>query len=112
MIRMGFYLSIGFLFVSFFKSIGAPGIALAEISISVEAILLLIWLNRRLDRKLAVWSALYRGISAALLGGVVAYVAATFLPGASIITALIGMAIGGLVALPIIIPDLRMLFQL
>jgi putative peptidoglycan lipid II flippase len=112
-IRIILYLSFGFIVVKFFPKVGgAPAIALAELVIAIEAIILLIWLNRRLERKIIIRSALGRGLLASVMSGAVTYAVAFYLPGPGYITALVGMTIGGIVALPIIFPELRLLFQL
>ena len=112
LIRIVIYLSIGFLAVTLFSKYGTYFIALAEISITIEAIILLMLFNKKMEKKINVWSALVRSFLAAVLGGLITYWVAQYLPGPGYITALIGMVIGGLFALPIIFPDLRKLFQL
>lgn len=112
MIRIIIYLSIGFTAVNIFPEFGTYLIALAEISITIEAIILLIWLNRKLDKKILIPSALVRGLLAAVVGGLTTYGIALYLPGSGVVTAMIGMVIGGLLALPIILPDVRLLFHL
>jgi putative peptidoglycan lipid II flippase len=111
-IRIVLYISLGLLAVNFFPAVGAPAIAIAEAAIIFEAIILYIWLNRRMERKFIIRSALGRGLSAAILSGAVTYAVAFYLPGPGYITALVGMTIGGIVALPIIFSELRLLFQL
>ncbi|HBG74185.1 MAG: hypothetical protein A2X27_01670 [Chloroflexi bacterium GWD2_49_16] len=112
LIRIVSYLSIGLLAVNLFPAVGAPVIALAEMAITLEAIILFVWLNRKMERKVIAWSALWRGLLAAILSGAVTYAVAVYLPGPGYITALVGMIIGGVVALPIIYSELRLLFQL
>jgi len=112
-IRIILYLFFGFIVVKFFPVVGgAPVIALAELAITVEAIILFIWLNRKMEKNFTIRFALGRGLLAAVLSGAVTYAVAFYLPGPGYITALMGMAIGGLVALPIVFPELRLLFQL
>ncbi len=53
-----------------------------------------------------------KGLIAALLGGVSAYVLAVIVPGSAVLTALLGMIIGGLVALPIIWSEVKLLVKL
>jgi hypothetical protein len=53
-----------------------------------------------------------KGILAAAVGGLTAYLLAVYLPGSAVLTALIGMVIGGLVALPIIWSEVKLLFKL
>jgi putative peptidoglycan lipid II flippase len=112
LLRMGLYLSIGLLVVNVIPQLGAPGIALAEISIALEAVILLCWLNGRMEVKVSARSALIRGMLAAILGGSATYAIATYLPGPGYLTSSIGMITGGLLAFPIILPEIRKLFHL
>ena len=111
LIRVVLYFLVGYLVVKFTR-LDAPGIALAELAITVEAILLMIWLNRRLGKTITAWSSLFRGIITAIVSGLVAYFLATWLPGPGYLTALVGMFLGGLVAIPGVLPELRLLFNL
>ncbi len=70
------------------------------------------WLSREMNEPLHVESAVVKGILAALVGGLTAYVLAVYLPGSAVLTALIGMVIGGLVALPIIWSEIKLLLKL
>jgi putative peptidoglycan lipid II flippase len=110
--RLSVYLLIGILAVTEFRYVGAPAIAFAEMAATVEALFLFIWLNRRLPKKVTVGSALVKGLIASLLGGVAAYSLALMLPGGAVVTALIGLIIGGLIAIPIIWKEIRLLFNL
>ena len=110
--RIGIFLLIGIVGIIVFGEIGAPVIAFAEIALLVEAIVMFSWLSRRLHEPLRVWSAVVKGTGAALLGGATAYLLAVYLPGSAVLTALIGMIAGGLVALPIIWPEVKLLFKL
>jgi peptidoglycan biosynthesis protein MviN/MurJ (putative lipid II flippase) len=111
-IRLIIYLTIGISAITFFKEIGAPAIALAEISLTIEAIILYIWLSRRTHEPLVVWSAVGKGVVAALVGGVTAYGLAVIVPGSAVLTALLGMVIGGLICLPIIWSEIKLLLKL
>jgi peptidoglycan biosynthesis protein MviN/MurJ (putative lipid II flippase) len=111
-IRIALYFSIGLLAVTKFPSLGAPGIALAEISITIEAVIMYAWLNKKMDKRIVAWPALVRGLAAAVLSGVVTYGVAVYLPGPGYITSLVGMVAGGILALPIIYPEVRLLFSL
>ena len=111
-IRMAIYLALGASVMVFFRRFGAPAIAAAELSLTVEALVMLIWLNRRLEQPLDAGAALARGLGAALLGGLAAYGLAVYLPGPGSLTALTGMAAGGVLALPVIWPEVRLLFRL
>jgi CBS-domain-containing membrane protein len=71
-----------------------------------------IWLSRKMHEPLIVWSALGKGVVAALLGGVTAYVLADRVLGSAVVTALLGMAVGGLISLPIIWSEIKLLLKL
>jgi hypothetical protein len=49
---------------------------------------------------------------AALLGGIAAYVLAVIVPGSAVLTALLGMVAGGLVALPFVWSEVKLLVKL
>jgi putative peptidoglycan lipid II flippase len=111
-LRMLLFAAIGLAGVTFFREIGAPVIALAEIALLIEAVLLLAWLSRRTHEPLVVSGAIGRGLIAALVGGAAAYLIAWLTPGAAVPTALLGMAVGGGLALVLVWRDLRLLFDL
>lgn len=110
--RLIVYLGIGIVAVVYFSNVGAPAIAFAEIAATVEAIILYIWLNRRLPEKVRAGSALLRGLAASLIGAFSAYTLAMLLPGGIIISALFGVILGGLITIPIIWKEVRLLFNL
>jgi len=112
LIRLSIYLAIGITAIQFFPGIGAPAIAFAEIAATVEAVVLFIWLNRRLPERTVVRGSLLKGLVAGLIGASAAYSLALMLPGGAIVTALIGISVGGLVVLPIIWKEVRLLFNL
>ena len=111
-IRLVIYLAIGISAITFFKEIGAPAIAFAEISLTIEAIILFIWLSRRMHEPIQINGALRKGMVAALIGGVTAYGLAVIVPGSAVMTALLGMAVGGLIAIPIIWSEIKLLLNL
>jgi putative peptidoglycan lipid II flippase len=111
-IRLVIFLAIGILGITLLRQVGAPVIALAEIALLVEAIILLTWLSRRTHKPLHVGGSLLRGLIAATIGGVLAYLLALYIPGGAVVTALVGMTAGGLVALLIIWKDFRLLLHL
>ena len=76
--------------------IGAPVIAFAEIALLIESIILFGWLSNKMHEPIIVWSAVGKGVVAALIGGVTAYGLAVIVPGSALWTALLGMVIGGL----------------
>jgi len=112
LIRLFIYLGIGVIAILFFPTIGAPAIAFAEIAATVEAVVLFIWLNRRMPERAFVGSALLKGLVASLIGASAAYALALMLPSGAVFTALIGMLVGGLIAIPIIWKEVRLLFNL
>jgi hypothetical protein len=59
-----------------------------------------------------VWSAVGKGVVAALIGGVTAYGLALYVPGSALWTALLGMVIGGLICLPIIWSEIKLFLKL
>jgi putative peptidoglycan lipid II flippase len=107
-LRLAIFLSIGILAITYFREIGAPVIALAEIALLIESIVLFGWLSKRTHAPLRVWSAVFKGLIAAAAGGVTAYA----LAGSAMLTALLGMVVGGLVALPIIWSEVKLLLKL
>jgi putative peptidoglycan lipid II flippase len=111
-LRFTIFIVIGILGLTFFKRIGAPIIAFAEIALLIESIVLFRWLSKRTHAPLRVWSAVLKGLVAALLGGITAYVLAVIVPGSAVLTALLGMIIGGLVALPFIWSEVKLLVKL
>ncbi len=111
-IRLVIYLAIGISAITLFREIGAPAIALAEISLTIEAVILFIWLSRRTHEPIQINGALFKGVVAALIGGGTAYGLAVIVPGSAVLTALLGMFVGGLVALPVIWSEIRLLLKL
>jgi peptidoglycan biosynthesis protein MviN/MurJ (putative lipid II flippase) len=112
LIRLVIFLGIGIIGVTFFREIGAPVIAFAEIALLVEAIILLKWLSNRTHEPLRVGGSVTRGLVAALVGGVTAYGLAWGVPGGAVVTALLGMSVGGVIALAIVWKDFRLLLHL
>ncbi len=110
--RLALFIGIGVVGVSFFPEIGAPIIAIAELALLIEAVILLVWLSRRTHEPLKTNRAIIKGLISALVGGVVTYLIALYLPGGAIVTALIGMIIGGLVAFAIVWSEAKQLFRL
>jgi putative peptidoglycan lipid II flippase len=111
-IRVVIFLVVGILGVTYFKHIGAPVIAFAEIALTIEAIVILSWLSKRTHTPLKTSDALFKGLIAAVVGGVVTYLVALYLPGGAIITALIGMIAGGLIALAIVWSEAKQVIRL
>ena len=61
---------------------------------------------------IVVWGAVGKGLVAALIGGVTAYGLAAKVPGSPVLTALLGMSVGGLICLPIIWSEVKLLLKL
>lgn len=112
LLRIVMFLGIGSVGLLFFKEIGAPIIAFAEISLLIEAIILFRWLSKRTHEPLQVGASVWRGMIAAVVSAPITYMVALYLPGGAVITALAGMIVGGLVALAIVWPDAKMLLKL
>ncbi|RPJ25173.1 MAG: hypothetical protein EHM33_15400 [Chloroflexi bacterium] len=111
-LRLALFIGIGIVGLTFFRQVGAPIIALAEIALLVESIVLFGWLSKRTHEPLRVWSAVLKGLAGALLGGIIAYALALYVPGSAVLTALLGMVVGGLVALPFIWSEAKLLLKL
>src|SRR6266498_4573312 len=112
LLRLAIFLVIGVIGITLFRKIGAPIIAFAEIALLVESIVLFSWLSKRMHEPLHVWSAVGKGIVAALIGGVTAYGLAVIVPGSAVLTALLGMIVGGLVAFLFIWSEVKLLLNL
>ena len=80
LIRLSIYLTLGIVAILFFPNIGAPAIAFAEIAATVEAVILYIWLNKRLPERTVVRGSLLKGLVAGLIGASAAYSLALMLP--------------------------------
>jgi putative peptidoglycan lipid II flippase len=112
LLRLAMFLGISLAGITFFPEFGAPIIAFAEISLLIEAIILLGWLSKRTHEPIHVGSSVWKGLFAAVVGGVITYLIALYLPGGAVITALIGMTVGGLIALALVWSDAKLLFKL
>jgi putative peptidoglycan lipid II flippase len=95
-------------------TIGAAGIALANgLAFSGEALLLWILLSRRFAGVADSRSTLVRVIPIALLAGLVTYgMLQLSLPISEIIIGAIALGVGGLVVLPFILPELKLLIKM
>ncbi|HEY9151886.1 MAG TPA: lipid II flippase MurJ, partial [Anaerolineales bacterium] len=111
-VRLLTYLVIGISGLIFFKSIGAPVIAIAELSLTVEAIVMLVILKYRMKEPIKIDGVLLKGLVAALFGGGAAYVLAVILPGGAVITAIVGMLVGTIIALAIVSKEVRLFLKL
>jgi len=111
-IRLVIFLAIGVTGVTLFKQIGAPIIAFAEIALLVESIILFSWLSNKMHEPIVVWSAVGKGVVAGLIGGVATYSLAVIVPGSAVLTALLGMIVGGLICIPVIWSEIKLFLKL
>jgi putative peptidoglycan lipid II flippase len=111
-IRLAVYIAIGAGVVTYFPQWGAAGIALAELSLTVEAVFMLLWLNKRVEPPVTTWGAVLQGGTAALMGGAAAYGLVMWLPIPGVMAALAAIFVGGLVAVPFILSYLKLMLHL
>jgi putative peptidoglycan lipid II flippase len=111
-LRLAMFLGIGYIGLTFFREVGAPIIAFAEIALLIEAIILFRWLSKRTHEPIHVGRSVLKGLAAAIVGGITSYGLAVYLPGGAISTALLGMTVGGIIALIIVWSDAKQLFNL
>jgi putative peptidoglycan lipid II flippase len=102
----------GALILIFRPDWGAPGIALIEMAFTIEAVILLVWLNRLLPAKVRLGSSLWRGLLAAGVSGAVAYGLALWLPLSGPLSSLLALPLAAACALPFIWPEIRLLLHL
>jgi putative peptidoglycan lipid II flippase len=107
-----FFIGGGALILLRWPEWGAPGIALLEMAFTIEAIILLVWLNRLLPAKVTLGTSLLRGLAGALVGGGVAYGLALWLPLSGTLSSLLALPVGFAACLPFIWPEIRLLLQL
>jgi putative peptidoglycan lipid II flippase len=95
-------------------TLGAAGIALANgLTYTGEAVLLWYLLNRRFPGVIAVQSTVIRAIPAALIGGLVVYILLHLsLPLPGLLLGVFALGVGGLLVLPFIMPELRLLLKM
>jgi putative peptidoglycan lipid II flippase len=95
-------------------TLGAAGIALANgLTYTGEAVLLWYLLNRRFPGVIAVQGTVLRAIPAALIGGLVVYVLLHLsLPLTGLLLGVFALGVGGLLVLPFIMPELRLLLKM
>jgi len=100
-----------FLAIGLGLTLGAAGIALANgLAFTGEAVLLWYLLNRRFVGVVAVRNTLLRVIPAAILSGLLVYgMMHLSLPVSSIIQGVVALGVGGLLVLPFILPELKLL---
>jgi putative peptidoglycan lipid II flippase len=93
--------------------IGLAGIPLAAaITFTIQALVLLTLLNRHFPGLLRVGNTAVRAIPAGLLAGLVAFAVLKFVPLSPLPVTLLAMAAGGAVSLPLVWPEVRLLFRL
>jgi putative peptidoglycan lipid II flippase len=94
--------------------LGAAGIALANgLAYTVEALLLWYLLNRRFNGVVAVGNTLVRAVPVALLGGLIVYgLLHVAMPVSGILLGVAALGVGGLLVLPFILPELRLLVKM
>jgi putative peptidoglycan lipid II flippase len=98
--------------IAFSRWIGTPGIALANtLSFTSEALLLLFFLNRRFPGILRVEKTLLR-VTLVAIGGMLLAFGLTQLPFPALPLALGALATGGMVVLPFLLPEIRLLIHL
>jgi putative peptidoglycan lipid II flippase len=95
-------------------SIGAAGIALANgLAFTGEALLLWYLLSRRFNGVANVRSTVVRVLPAAILGGLVAFgIIQLSLPVSGILVGILAIGAGGLLVIPFILPELKLLMTM
>jgi putative peptidoglycan lipid II flippase len=95
-------------------ALGAPGIALANsLAYTGEAVLLWYLLSRRYSGVVAVGTTLLRAIPVALVGGLLVFgVLRLSLPISEVLLGVAALGVGGLLALPFIMPELKLLVKM
>lgn len=110
--KLAVYIGFGVLFVN---TVGVPGLALADcFAYTGEAVLLLILFAKRVDQKVDFITSIPRGLLGGILGFGCTFAINYFLGDASrpILISVIAMSAGGLVVLPIIWKELKLLTRL
>jgi len=112
LIRMALYIGMALFALLALRSIGAPAIALAELSLTIEAVLLFAWLGYRMRSPLRLGNALLHGLVAAGVGGGATLLLAIGLPGNAILTSGAGMIGGAALAWIIVRREAHLIFHL
>jgi putative peptidoglycan lipid II flippase len=112
LIRLGVYLGLAVFLLNYLPNPGAPALAFCEMAVTVEALVLLVWLNRRVSPPIVVREALLRGGAASVLGAVAGLAVAGLLSVSPLLAALGGVLVAGLISIPFILPYLRQLVRL
>ncbi len=93
--------------------LGAPGIALANtLAFSGEAAILILWLDRRLPGRFRWGGTLLRTLSGTLAAGLLSAAAMKSLPIQPVVLAIFAASLGGIVALPFVWSEVRLLVRL
>ena len=93
--------------------VGLAGIPLAAaVTFTVQAIILLTMLNRQFRGLLQLDRTWLRAIGATIAAGAVMLAVVTWFPAPSVLKTMLGLAGGALAAVPLIWPELRLLFNL
>jgi putative peptidoglycan lipid II flippase len=111
-INVALYISIGSLL---YRPLGAPGIALTDsLVFTIEAVILLVVLNRKMVRHIQLGSGVWRTLAAMLTAGLVTWGTLNFLSTrvSPLISGTVPMILGFLVCLPWIWKEMRALTQL
>jgi putative peptidoglycan lipid II flippase len=96
-----------------FRPLGAAGIGLSNsLAFTAEAVLLLVILGRRYPELLRQGRPLARSALGSLLGSLAAYAALQALSASPLLAATVSLAVGGLLALPFVWPEVRELARL
>jgi len=106
--------AVGFFFLALIltRPLGAPGIGLANtLAFSGEALLLLFLLNRKIPGLLRVGGTLVRA-SLALIGSAMVVYGLSLFRDSSLLWAGGSLVVGGLVVLPLIWPEIKLLIKL
>jgi peptidoglycan biosynthesis protein MviN/MurJ (putative lipid II flippase) len=111
-IRLIIYVVIAGSVVKYFPQLGPAGLAAAEFSLTVEALVLFSWLNRRVEKPITAWGSLFRGGLAAIVAGGAAYGLLILLPLPVALAAVLAAILAGLVSVPLILPYLRLTLKL
>lgn len=108
---LGIYILAG---TQFYRWLGAPGISLADaLAFSIEALILTLWLTRTLNQRLTVVPVILRAVMAAFMGGGAVILGQIMLRGETTLWGTVGlMGVGGILALPWIWQELRLLIRL
>ena len=96
-----------------FGPLGAAGIALANtLAFAGEALLLILWLDRRVPGKFRLGSTVLRAVAGSAAAGGIAWLAMNSLAVPAVLLAAAGLGLGALVMLPFVWKEMRLLIRL